>query len=186
MQERPMQWFTGSAWSSAGASPFPRWRAAFTVRLVSTLVAVSLTLKIRIWDADRILLLKMDRSPWRRNESLFLLKMNRIMPMRIDWIPFLSENGPEPAYENGLNPLFLLKMDRILPMRRIESRVCLALKMDRDPVCMRMNWIRTRPWKIYHIQILPLRMGRILPIRMDRIPFLLWKMDRDPVCMIMN
>jgi hypothetical protein len=35
-------------------------------------------------------------------------------------------------------------------MRRIESRVCLALKIDRDPVCMRMNWIRTRPGKMYH------------------------------------
>ncbi len=48
MQERPMQWFTGSAWSSAGTSPFPPWRAAFITRLVSGMVAVSLPLKIRV------------------------------------------------------------------------------------------------------------------------------------------
>ncbi len=43
-----MQWCIGFAWSSAGASPFPPWRAAFIIRLVSGMVAVSLPLKIRI------------------------------------------------------------------------------------------------------------------------------------------
>ncbi len=134
-----MQWFTGSAWSSAGASPFPPWRAAFIIRLVSVLVAVSLPLKIRIWDADRIMLLKMDRS----------------LPMRKEWISFLLCNAPDPAYENGLNPFSFWKWTGSCLWEWIESRFCLALEMDRGPVCMRMNWSRTRLWKMYHIRTDP-------------------------------
>ena len=68
-----MQWSTGSAWSSAGASLFPPWRAAFTVRLVSGMVVVSLPLKIRTYLRCR-------------SDSA-------------------SKNGPDLAYENGLNPV---------------------------------------------------------------------------------
>jgi hypothetical protein len=95
--------------------------------------------------------------------------MDRILPMRMDWIPFPSENGPYPAYENGMNPVSAmpLKWTGILS---VWEWIGFGLVLD----------------KFTMIQILPLRMGRILPMRMDRIPFLLWKMDRDPVCMIMN